>query len=73
MPEYIISELLCIIGTVKKRVAGYYTNVDMRTEFKSHYYFTNRKIEIAICKFENSSFYFIKVGHVDKGPVVLYN
>ena len=73
MLEHIISELLRIIGTVKKRAADYYTNVDMWTEFKFHYHFTNRNIEIAMCKFENSSFYFIKVGHIDKGPIVLYN
>ena len=73
MPEHTMSELLCIIGTVKKRAAGYYANVDMWTEFKSHNHFTNRNIEIAMCKFQNSSFYFIKVGHVDKGPVALCN
>ena len=72
MPDHVACELSCTIGTIKNRATGHFASVDTWTEFKSHDHFTDSNVEIAMCKFENSSFHFTKIGHVDKGPAGLH-
>ena len=70
LPDYIMSELLCKIGTVRKRTTGYSTNADMWSDFKANHQFTNSNIELACCKFENTSIWFMKIGLINKGHAV---
>ena len=72
LPDYIMSELLCEIGAVRKRTTACTTNADMWSYFKANHQFTNSNVELACCKFENTSIWFMKIGLINKGPAALH-
>ena len=73
LPDYVVSELLFNIGTLKKSTKGHHAKLDFWANFKSNHRFTNSNIEVARCYFEDAKLWCIKIGSVSKGPAVLHN